>query len=170
MENVQTARQELVQDGGRQQTIGHHGNQRNQWVESRSTAWTDAGARTPGRREKQRTRGWQRPRKKGVGAPPEAPHETRIFIEDFADGETSGTNETSVSATSSTSGTGESGRSRRRTPTPRPTRSPSEVSATSEMSVSSVGSWTRNFCAMKRWFALQIEEEMFFNDTASEMC
>ena len=42
----QTGRQELVQDGGRQQTIGNHGNQKNQWAESRSTALKDAAART----------------------------------------------------------------------------------------------------------------------------
>ena len=54
-------------------------------------------------------------------------------------------------------------------PTPRPTRSPSESSATSEMSVSSVGSWTKSFCAMVRWFALQKEDEMrFFDDGAVE--
>ena len=27
----QTGREDLVQDGGRQQTTGHHGNQKNQW-------------------------------------------------------------------------------------------------------------------------------------------
>jgi len=35
----QIVRQNLVQDGGRRQTIGHHGNQRKQWVKLRSTAW-----------------------------------------------------------------------------------------------------------------------------------
>ena len=43
----QTGRQELVQDGGREQTIGHHGNQKNQWAELCSTALKDAAARTP---------------------------------------------------------------------------------------------------------------------------
>ena len=33
-------------DGGRQQTIGHHGNQKNQSSESRSTSLKDAAART----------------------------------------------------------------------------------------------------------------------------
>ena len=104
---------------------------------------------------KQRTRRWQRQRTI----------------------ETSGTSETSASPTSWTSGTSESGRRRRRTPTPtasptpKPTRPPSEGSATSEwseMSVSSVGSWTRSFTAMKRSFALQTEDEMRFSDyTAS---
>ena len=42
----QTGRQELVQDGGREQTIGHHGNQKNQWAELCSTALKDAAART----------------------------------------------------------------------------------------------------------------------------
>ena len=45
-EKHQTGRQELVQDGGRRQTIGHLWKQKNQWVESRSTAWKDCGART----------------------------------------------------------------------------------------------------------------------------
>jgi len=40
----QSGRQDLVQDGGRQQTTGHHG--KNQWVKLRSTAWKDDGART----------------------------------------------------------------------------------------------------------------------------
>ena len=72
--------------------------------------------------------------------------------------------------TSSTSGTSESGRRRRRTPTPRPSPipKPSEGSVTSEWSetsVSSVGSWTRSFSAMRWWFALQTEDEMrFFDD------
>ena len=35
----QIVRQNLVQDGGRRQTIGHHGNQKQQWVKLRSTAW-----------------------------------------------------------------------------------------------------------------------------------
>ena len=39
-------RQYLVQDGGRQQTTGHQGNQKNQWVKLRSTALKDAAART----------------------------------------------------------------------------------------------------------------------------
>ena len=42
----QTGRQVLVQDGGRQHMIGHHGNQKNQWAKLRSTEWKDAGART----------------------------------------------------------------------------------------------------------------------------
>ena len=41
----QIGREELVQDGGRQQTTGHHGNQKNQWVKLRSTALKDAAAR-----------------------------------------------------------------------------------------------------------------------------
>ena len=125
--------------------------QKNQWVESRSAAWKDAGARTlEGVNSRERETGKDHERKRVV-APREVPHETKIFIEDLADSETSGTSETSASATSSTSETSESGRRRRRTPTPTasptptPTRSPSEVSATSEMSVSSVGRWTRNF-------------------------
>ena len=58
--------------------------------------------------------------------------------------ETSGTSETSASATSSTSGASKSCWRRRRTPTPmasptlKPTRSPSEGSATSEWSEMSV--------------------------------
>ena len=40
----QTGRQELVQDCGREQTIGHHG--KNQWGGLRSTAVEDAAART----------------------------------------------------------------------------------------------------------------------------
>ena len=40
----QTGRQNLVQDGGRRQTIGHHGNQKKQWVKLRSTAWKNARA------------------------------------------------------------------------------------------------------------------------------
>ena len=87
---------------------------------------------------------------------------------------TSGTSETSARAMSSTSGTSESGRRRRRTPTPRPspTPKPSESSVTSEWSetsVSSVGSWTRSFSAMRRWFALQTEDERrFFDDQSKE--
>ena len=51
-----------------------------------------------------------------------------------------------------------------RTPThrPSPTPKPSEGSVTSEWSetsVSSDGSWTKNFCEMERWFALQTEDE-----------
>ena len=89
---------------------------------------------------KQKTRRWQRPR---------------------------------TSETSSTSGTSESDWHRRRTPTPRasPTPKPSEGSATcewSETSVSSVGSWTRSFCAMRRWFALQTEGEVRFFDVQSK--
>ena len=42
----QTGRQELVQDGGPRQTIGHHGNQKNQWVKLSSTALKDAAARS----------------------------------------------------------------------------------------------------------------------------
>ena len=45
----QTGRQDLVQDGGRQQTTGHHGNQKNKWVKLRSTALKDAAARAPER-------------------------------------------------------------------------------------------------------------------------
>ena len=41
----QTGRQELVQDGGRQQTIGKHGNQKNQSAELSSTALKNAAAR-----------------------------------------------------------------------------------------------------------------------------
>ena len=47
-------------------------------------------------------------------------------------------------------------------PTPKPTRTPSEDSATSEWSqksLSSEGSWTKNFCEMERCFALQTEYE-----------
>ena len=40
----QIGRQNLAQDGGRQQTIGHHGNQKKQWVKLRSTAWKNARA------------------------------------------------------------------------------------------------------------------------------
>ena len=42
----QIGRKELVQDGGRPQTIGHHGNQKKQWAELSSTALKDAAART----------------------------------------------------------------------------------------------------------------------------
>ena len=109
-------------------------------INSTERCWS----KNPGRGGKQKTRRWQRPR---------------------------------TSETSSTSGTSESGRCRRRTPTPRasptpkPTRSPSEGSVTSEWSetsVSSVGSWTRSFSAMKRWFALQTEDEMRFRDDQSK--
>ena len=34
----------LMGDGGRRQTIGHHGNQKKQWVKLRSTAWKHARA------------------------------------------------------------------------------------------------------------------------------
>ena len=64
--------------------------------------------------------------------------------------------------------TSESDRRRRGTPTPRPlptptpSRSPSEVGAMSEMSMSSEGSWTKSFCPMKR------DEIRFFHDSAVE--
>ena len=41
----QTGRQELVEDGGREQIIGHDGNQKNQWTELCSAALKDAAAR-----------------------------------------------------------------------------------------------------------------------------
>ena len=49
-------------------------------INSMDRCWS----KNPGRGEKQRTRNWQRPRKKRVVAPPEVPHETRMFIEDLA--------------------------------------------------------------------------------------
>ena len=57
-----TGREDLVQDGGRQQTTGHHGNQKNQWVKLRSTAWKDAAARALEGAQKQIVRRWQGPR------------------------------------------------------------------------------------------------------------
>ena len=109
-------------------------------INSTERCWS----KNPRRCGKQKTRRWQRPR---------------------------------TSETSSTIGKSESGRRRRRTPTPRasptakPTRSPSEGSGPSEWSetsVNSVGSWTMSFSAMKRWFALQTEDEMrFFHEGAN---
>ena len=108
-------------------------------VKLRSTAWKDAGARTLLGVESRKREG--------------------------------GRDHERVAPTSLTSGTSESGR---HTPTPRPspTPKPSEGSVPSEWretSVSSVGSWTRNLSAVRRWFALQTEDERrFFDDQSKE--
>ena len=136
-------------------------------MDLRSTALKDAGARTLEENEKvakttkEKTNSDQpsADRAKRVVVSTEVPHDMRICIEDLAE-----------SAWQREEGARVQGDQRFSKLVKSQTTSCGSFEW-SETGVSSVGRWTKSFSAMKRWFALQSEDEMkFFNDTTSAMC